>query len=274
MKPLTLLQFIFAIGTFSAYSQESALVPDSAAQIASITTHQALQGDTTRPPADFLAVDTEPVVISKKEPVYPEPAIRAGIEGKVWVKIWVDRAGLPHDVVLIKSDQEIFNVPALDAARQFRFTPATMDGKPVDVWVSVPFKFKLAEKREGIKTITDTAWGKVPAVIMKFVRVVLEGGSPDPDVVNAFVPSGAQSIANGSLKPLVLALKDQREGKHSLEEPGRKMAFLNEGMADDGRSGYLVVRTDKTGKKPHFHTIVIREDVGLIWKIVQWHSSK
>jgi TonB family protein len=274
MIPLTILQFIFAIGTFSAYSQESALVPDSAAEIASITTHQAQQGDTTRPPADFIAVDKEPVVISKKEPVYPELAMKAGMEGKVWVKIWVDKAGMPHDVVLIKSDQEIFNAPALDAARQFRFTPATMDGKPVDVWVSVPFKFRLAEKREGIKTVPDTAWGKFPPVIVKFAREVLGGGSPDSEFVNAFVPPGAQSIANGHLKPLRLALREQAEGKKTIEEPGRKVVLFSGAMADDGRSGYLVVRTDKAGKKPHFHTIVIREDVGLIWKIVQWHSSR
>jgi len=99
------------------------------------------------PPADFVPVEKEPVVVKKVEPKYPELAMRAGLEGKVWVKIWVDKEGKPKQVVILKSDAEIFNEPAVEAAKQFIFTPAYMNNGPVSVWVSVPFKFKLADKR-------------------------------------------------------------------------------------------------------------------------------
>ena len=69
------------------------------------------------------------------------------MEGKVWLKIWVDKEGKPRDVVLLKSDADVFNQSAIEAARQFRFTPAYIGGKPVDVWVSVPFRFRLGEKQ-------------------------------------------------------------------------------------------------------------------------------
>ncbi len=99
------------------------------------------------PPADFVAVEKEPVPVRKVEPKYPELAMRAGLEGKVWVKIWVDKEGKVKQVVVLKSDAEIFNEAAVEAARQFLFTPAYMNNGPVAVWVSVPFKFKLADRK-------------------------------------------------------------------------------------------------------------------------------
>ena len=99
------------------------------------------------PPADFVAVEKEPQIVKKVEPKYPELAMRAGLEGKVWVKIWVDKEGKVKQVVVLKSDAEIFNEPAVEAAKQFLFTPAYMNNGPVSVWVSVPFKFKLADRK-------------------------------------------------------------------------------------------------------------------------------
>ena len=104
---------------------------------------QDIRIDEEAPPADFVPVEKEPQVIKKVEPKYPELAMRAGLEGKVWVKIWVDKEGKPKQVVILKSDAEIFNEPSVEAAKQFLFTPAYMNNGPVSVWVSVPFKFKL-----------------------------------------------------------------------------------------------------------------------------------
>ena len=98
------------------------------------------------PPADFVPVEKEPQIIKQVKPEYPELAMRAALEGKVWVKIWVDKEGKPREVVVLKSDAEIFNEPAIAAAKQFLFTPAYMNNGPVSVWVSVPFNFKLADR--------------------------------------------------------------------------------------------------------------------------------
>jgi TonB family protein len=101
------------------------------------------------PPADFVNVDKEPTLLKRAEPVYPELAKKAGLEGKVWVKIWVDTEGRPKEVKIMKSDSDVFNQVTLDAAKQFLFTPAYINGKPVSVWVSVPFAYKLADKKPG-----------------------------------------------------------------------------------------------------------------------------
>lgn len=99
------------------------------------------------PPPDFVPVEKEPVVVKAVEPKYPELAMRAGLEGRVWIKIWVDKEGKPRQAVVLKSDAEIFNEPAVKAAMSFVFTPAYMNNGPVSVWVSIPFKFKLADRR-------------------------------------------------------------------------------------------------------------------------------
>jgi protein TonB len=112
-----------------------------------VAIEQDIKIDDDAPPADFVPVEKEPVVIKKVEPKYPDLAMRAGLEGKVWVKIWVDKEGKPKRADVLKSDAEIFNQPAVDAAMQFLFTPAYMNNGPVAVWVSVPFRFKLADRK-------------------------------------------------------------------------------------------------------------------------------
>ncbi len=98
------------------------------------------------PPPDFVPVEKEPQIIKQVIPKYPELAQRAGIEGRVIVKIWVDKDGKPHKAVILKSDAEIFNAPAQEAAMQYRFTPAIMNKGPVAVWVVIPFTFKLKQQ--------------------------------------------------------------------------------------------------------------------------------
>ena len=100
--------------------------------------------DDESPPADYVAVEKEPVIVKSVEPQYPDMAVRTGLEGKVWVKIWVDREGKPREVDIHQSDAEIFNEPAIEAAKQFVFTPAYMNDGPVSVWVTFPFKFELS----------------------------------------------------------------------------------------------------------------------------------
>jgi protein TonB len=72
-------------------------------------------------------------------------AVRAGLEGTVWVKILVDKDGRPKKAVVVKSTAEMFDDAAVQAAMQFVFTPAVMNNGPVKVWVSIPFRFTLKD---------------------------------------------------------------------------------------------------------------------------------
>jgi protein TonB len=102
-----------------------------------------LQIEDDGPPPDFVPYEKEPTVVKRIEPKYPDLALRAGLEGNVFVKVWVDKEGKVRKVVLLKSDAPIFEEAAIAAASQWVFTPAVMQKGPVSVWVSIPFRFRL-----------------------------------------------------------------------------------------------------------------------------------
>ena len=95
------------------------------------------------PPPDFVPYEKAPTIVKTVKPNYSDLAKRAGIEGTVWVRLWVDKEGRVRKAEIMKSDTEMFNQPAIDAAMQFVFTPAMMKNGPVAVWVAIPFRFKL-----------------------------------------------------------------------------------------------------------------------------------
>jgi TonB family protein len=266
MKPsLARLLFLVLLPPMAA-SQEP-LPPVEGTQ--SLSALQAsVRQDTTRPPADFIPVDREPVVISKKEPVYPEAAIKQKLEGKVWVKIWVDREGMPHDVQVLKSDAEVFNQSAVEAARAFRFTPAYLNGKPVDVWVSVPFKFALAPGG------TPEEYPASYRRIMDFVRDVLQGKPVSLEKAKGMVHPEAYVVLRDEYRSLLEVLSEERKGRHVLEQAGRKVTFSSFVMTESGDASYIVIKTElqKKRPRPHFHTVVLFLDSSGEWKIRHWHS--
>lgn|GEM_PF-5900940 len=60
--------------------------------------------------------------------------------------VLVDVDGKPKDVKVLKSTNEIFNFEALDAARQWLFSPAILNKKPAKFWLHIPIDFKLSSK--------------------------------------------------------------------------------------------------------------------------------
>ncbi len=114
------------------------------AGIAGGTPSGPVEVDEAEPPI-FRAVEQPPMLVRRVAPKYPELMLKAEIEGKVTVSIWVDKQGKPHEVRILKGDNELFNEAAMEAAKQFLFTPAYMNNGPVSVWVSVPFSFRLSK---------------------------------------------------------------------------------------------------------------------------------
>ena len=134
------------IATQTEMSQQVAPVVEGTGSEA-VSIEQDIKIEDDGPPADFVPYEKEPQIVKKVEPKYPDLAMRAGLEGKVIVKIWVDKEGKVKQVVVLKSDAEIFNEPSVEAAKQFVFTPAYMNNGPVAVWVSFPFRFKLTDRK-------------------------------------------------------------------------------------------------------------------------------
>lgn len=103
-------------------------------------------GSEEREPEPFTAVEKEPVPILNPSPKYPELALKAGIEGTVFVKMWVAKDGSVKRADILKSSSAIFDNEAIDTAMKWKFSPAIMNAGPVSVWVTVPFRFHLQER--------------------------------------------------------------------------------------------------------------------------------
>ena len=73
---------------------------------------------------------------------YPAMARDAGIEGKVTVKVLVGPDGNVIKVGSV-SGPDVFQDEVRDKSMNLQFTPGLQNGKPVKVWVTVPFNFKL-----------------------------------------------------------------------------------------------------------------------------------
>lgn len=79
------------------------------------------------------------------KPVYPEIPRRAMIGGSVSLQIVVKRDGSVKDIVILHSSRTNlgFEEAAVEAVRQWRYKPATLRGKPVDVYLTVHVLFEL-----------------------------------------------------------------------------------------------------------------------------------
>ncbi len=97
-------------------------------------------------PDETISVNKPPfaensLIMSKLQ--YPELAKKAGLEGKVVLRVLVRRNGSVKKFIVESSDSEIFNKSAGDAVMKTQFLPAIQNGKPVACWLSVPISFKL-----------------------------------------------------------------------------------------------------------------------------------
>ncbi len=99
-------------------------------------------------PTFFVAVEQMPEPIGGIQGIqarihYPEIAKRAGVQGRVFVKAFVNEKGIVERVELIKGIGAGCDEEALKAVKATRFKPGMQRGKPVKVQVSIPILFKL-----------------------------------------------------------------------------------------------------------------------------------
>jgi len=92
------------------------------------------------PTAEF---DSAPRVLSSPFPDYPPHLRRAGVEGRVVVRFTVEPDGSVGDPAVQGTAPPQLAALALDAIRQWRFTPAMKNGVPVRARLQQPFLFRM-----------------------------------------------------------------------------------------------------------------------------------
>jgi TonB family protein len=84
-----------------------------------------------------------PRLIREVKADYTEEARQRNVEGEVVLEIVIRHDGTVGDVKILKGLASGLNQKAIDAVRQWRFSPARRLGQPVDVIVEVSVEFKL-----------------------------------------------------------------------------------------------------------------------------------
>ena len=86
----------------------------------------------------------DPVLLQQTLPRYTEAARNAGIEGKVVLEVVVRSDGsIDNFKVLHSLGYGLDEAAVYEVARKWKYSPGTLDGKPVDVLLQIEVEFRL-----------------------------------------------------------------------------------------------------------------------------------
>lgn len=88
---------------------------------------------------------TTPVLIQQVKPQYTADAMRAKVQGSVWLECVVLRDGTVGAVKVTRSLDPVFGLDeqAIAAAKQWRFKPGLLKGQPVPVAITIELTYSL-----------------------------------------------------------------------------------------------------------------------------------
>ena len=89
-----------------------------------------------------------PIPIKHIAPKYPSDEKKHRISGDCTLEILIDSEGVPQHIHIVKSLGPAFDESALEAVKQWRYTPALKDGVPVSVESTVIVKFIFDNHRK------------------------------------------------------------------------------------------------------------------------------
>jgi TonB family protein len=105
--------------------------------------------DDPPPPAPAKKVITkQPKLLQAVAPEYPPKALEEGKQAKVKVRIHIDATGIVTKVDVLEPVGDGFDQAAIDAAMQYVFEPAEIDGKPGEIAVETSINFVIEQRVE------------------------------------------------------------------------------------------------------------------------------
>ena len=102
-------------------------------------------GDSLEGALGAAGSDRDVVPLVRPDPDYPMRARQRGIEGWVALRFTITRAGSVTDAVIVSSSHPIFEKPALQAVRKYRYNPKIENGSAVKrpgIGVVIDFKME------------------------------------------------------------------------------------------------------------------------------------
>ncbi len=106
---------------------------------------EVAEADTTEV---YTVVDEMPEMIGGNSSLYgkikyPRAAVRAGVEGRVFIQFVVDKEGNVRDPKVLRDIGGGCGEAAIEAVKEVKFTPGRLNGEAVNVQYSMPVTFRL-----------------------------------------------------------------------------------------------------------------------------------
>jgi TonB family protein len=143
-------------------------------------------------PATDKPASSDPVLTRKVEAEYTPEARAAKLQGTVYLYVEVSPEGKPENVQVMHGLGMGLDEKAVEAVKQWLFTPGTKDGKPQWVAQSAEVQFRLEDA--GPWRVRQAAYTLTPAGMQRagvFAKPVLSRyASPDP----AACPAGGGAV--------------------------------------------------------------------------------
>ena len=95
-----------------------------------------------RPPIRVAGNIAPPTKVVDVKPTYPQVAMDAAVTGVVILDLTIDADGGVSGVEVVRG-VPLLDQAAVDAVRQWKFTPTLLNGEPVPVLVTVTVNFTL-----------------------------------------------------------------------------------------------------------------------------------
>lgn len=76
-------------------------------------------------------------------PEYPQQARARNMEGRVLLRVLVSKEGRAKDIEVLESSHPLFTKAARKSAQRSQYVPLIRHGRAREVWVRIPFKFRL-----------------------------------------------------------------------------------------------------------------------------------
>jgi TonB family protein len=124
--------------------------PEAAAAPAAIVPENAPPKSQERPPqVEPIRVGNavqESKLIDRAAPIMPKAALDSRTVGMVMLEAIIDEAGVPVSIRVVLGANSLFEEAAMNAVRQWRYSPTLLNGQPVPVQTNVVLGFGLPDR--------------------------------------------------------------------------------------------------------------------------------
>jgi TonB family protein len=169
-----------------------------------------------------------PKLIREVEPVYPEAARKAQVEGVVIIEATTDTYGRVDKVKVLRSIP-LLDQAAVDAVKRWVYEPMVIDGKPRPVTFTVTIRFQLDDKKE--PQVEGGVAGGVQGGVEGGVEGGVPGGVEGAEEAKQFEGDAVRAV--GKVKPPKLIKQMDPAYPEEARKAGIEGVVILEAKADE-----------------------------------------